>query len=60
MYSGETANRTYELLLKLAKEYGIDLSKMRVYAHNLNICQGHYQPNTLTNNMIMPPSGERE
>ncbi len=59
-YSGDASNKTYELLLKLSNEYGIDLSKMRVYIGRHNICQNHYQPQKQNNNTISAPTAERE
>lgn len=42
--SGRTSNKIYEALLDLSKTYGIDLSKMMVYARGLNVCYPHYEP----------------
>ena len=46
--STEQSNRVYELLLDLSKTYGIDLSKMRVYADGQNVCAPHYKPVNLS------------
>lgn len=40
-YSGERANKIYELLLDLSKKYGIDISRTQVYAGRTNISHGH-------------------
>lgn len=45
--SGRISNKTYEGLLELSKTYGIDLSKMMVYARGLNVCYPHYKPESL-------------
>ena len=43
--STSDSNSTYELLLDLSKQYGIDLSKMKVFAlDDLNVCAPHYNP----------------
>lgn len=46
-HSGRTSNKTYEALLDLSKTYGIDLSKMMVYARAHNVCYPHYEPESL-------------
>lgn len=45
--SGRTSNKIYEALLDLSKTYGIDLSKMMVYARGHNVCYPHYKPESL-------------
>ena len=43
--STSDSNSTYELLLDLSKQYGIDLSKMKVFAlDDFNVCAPHYNP----------------
>lgn len=45
--SGWASNKTYEALVDLSEKYGIDLSKMMVYARRFNVCQPHYKPESL-------------